>query len=129
VKKIAGFFLVFALGCPGFGERSVEVEAIDGGLLLVPTFDLDIAPLLEAKCVSCHGATPQNGAPLGLRLDRCESRDDERAASELSERILARIRDTPQAPMPPSGLGFNDFEIALFENWNQANAPCDEGAP
>lgn len=130
MKKVVLFFLLgLNCSCPGFGDRTLEEAPLDGGVPLVPNFEVDIAPLLELRCVSCHGQAPQNGAPAGLRLDLCESIDDERGASQLSSRILARIRDSPQAPMPPSGVGFGTNEILIFENWDDAGAPCSEGLP
>ena len=36
----------------------------------VPSFDKDVQPILQAKCVMCHGATPQG--KLDLRTgSRC----------------------------------------------------------
>jgi hypothetical protein len=79
--------------------------------------------VLAAKCLSCHGPTPMNGAPNSLA-----TRDDLRVLSSFGEtfgaRSLVRMKD-PRFPMPPAYFGMRPpaADAAAFEAWVTAGMP------
>jgi len=77
----------------------------------IVSYKKDIAPLLKANCVSCHGPTEQSGN--GVRVD---------TYAKVSAN-LANITDLlVSGGMPPSGA-LPDQDIQLFQAW------VDQGAP
>ena len=99
-----------------------------------PRFTEDVQPLLEAKCVSCHGPEKQEG---GLRLDSLamakEGGDSGPAIvpGDVTKSLLAKaitFRD-PNLQMPPKQK-LTDKEIATLTEWVKAGAAWPEaGAP
>ncbi len=89
-------------------------------------FARDIAPILQKRCVACHGPAVQSGA---LRLDAGVAASaggkhgkpivpGNAGASRLVRRITGR--ETPR--MPPTGDPLTDREINLIRGW------IDQGA-
>ncbi|MEZ4368752.1 MAG: hypothetical protein R2939_21115, partial [Kofleriaceae bacterium] len=80
----------------------------------------DVAPILAANCVRCHGAPAIGGAPGGFRLD---SYGDAlgpdgrlvRGAATMAEFVAARVAD---GSMPPIGA-LSDDQVALLTRWSQ----------
>jgi mono/diheme cytochrome c family protein len=70
-----------------------------------PTYTGSVKTLLDARCISCHGAFQANG---GVRLDSYKS------ASANARRALydARI-----GKMPQGGKRFTPTEVALLQDW------------
>jgi hypothetical protein len=108
--------------------------AVCGGALFaaddVAKFVEDVQPLLEAKCVSCHGPDKQEG---NLRLDSwaaAKGGGDRGAAivpGDLEKSLLVKaisFRD-PDFQMPPKQK-LSDKEIATLTNWVQAGAAWPE---
>ncbi|MFZ5439957.1 MAG: DUF1588 domain-containing protein [Myxococcota bacterium] len=91
----------------------------------------DVSALLTAKCVSCHGAVPSQGAPMSLTslasLRTASARD---VNQTNAQRSLARLRDAV-APMPPVPLApATAGELATLEAWISAGMPeCSGGNP
>ncbi len=95
-----------------------------------PRFVEDVQPLLEAKCVSCHGPEKQEG---GLRLDSFAAA---RAGGESGPAIVSgdvaksllvkaiTFRD-PDLQMPPKQK-LTDHEIATLTQWVKAGAAWPE---
>ena len=92
----------------------------------------DVQPLLEAKCVSCHGPEKQEG---NLRLDSFSAAKvggDRGAAivpGDVEKSLLVKaisFRD-PDFQMPPKRK-LSDKEIATLTNWVQAGAAWPEPA-
>ena len=124
-------------GCVCMGRPRLGINMILALVLLVfvcgagsiapantpPSFERDVRPILEANCVSCHGAeAPQQG--LDLRTAPAILRGGSSgpaiaigssARSVLVERIVA-------GTMPPGDANLADREISLIRNW------IDEGA-
>ncbi len=67
-----------------------------------------IRPILETRCVSCHGEKLQSG---GLRLDRPESIDAK--AADIYRRV-AGVGDAARMPM---GGRLADADIATIKTW------------
>jgi len=95
-----------------------------------PTWHDDVAPILAANCVRCHGAPATGGAPTSFRLDRWEDSFDERGrtifgAGTMAEYIVAR---TETGEMPPRELELNTRQIDTLRNWFESR-PTDGVAP
>lgn len=105
----------------GSGGGTGGVDA-DGGL------PCEVAALVSASCVSCHGEPVSGGAPMPLR-----TRADFLAVSALdatknqAERSLLRMRDAA-APMPP-GAPLPATTVDAFAAWVTAGLPSGSCAP
>jgi len=122
------------LAIPFRSHKSVGLLAI--GLLLSlasigsadpPSFEKDIVPILEARCVSCHGAKTRKGR---LRVDSVSallaggnsgptvvSGSPER--SPLVEKVLS-------GEMPPGKKKLSADESARLRDWVKAGLPAKE---
>ena len=112
-RVAAGIVLAAALG----GARAAGADV---------TFTRDVAPILHAKCVSCH--RPGEAAPMPLRTF-AETRPFARA---IRERVVAR-------KMPPwpadraigrfaNDPSLTDAQIATIAAWADAGAPQGDPA-
>jgi len=96
----------------------------------------DVKPILQARCVACHGAVRQKG---GLRLDAsplirkggkngglvAAGKPD---ASLLLDAVLGR--DRPRMPPEDDGAGLSEKEVAVLRAWiEQGAAMPDEPIP
>ena len=91
--------------------REVGTDATAGNdNTTAPSYTNDIAPLLAANCVSCHGATRPNA---GISLDTY--------ANTQKNALLANSMIQSGA-MPP-GTPLSSAKKAMFQAW------CDEGMP
>src|SRR5205823_4649604 len=97
-------------------------------------FEAKVRPLLEAKCLQCHGAAKHKG---GYRLDIPDTvlkgGDSGRAAIKPGDPLqsnLVRLILLPTESddvMPPEGKGsLTSDEIMVFIRWIQAGAPFGE---
>jgi mono/diheme cytochrome c family protein len=83
----------------------------------VPSFDKDVQPILQAKCVMCHGATPQG--KLDLRTEAAVLKGGasglavEPGASDKSLIITKVV--TRQ--MPPGNAKLTEKEIDAIRQW------------
>ena len=99
-------------------------------------FERDVAPLLAARCVECHGEKRQKGE---LRLDSAAAiaRGGESGAvivagrSDVSRLLVAVSWDDRDLRMPPKSR-LPDEEIAILRRWVESGAPelaaADRGA-
>jgi mono/diheme cytochrome c family protein/YHS domain-containing protein len=98
-----------------------------------PTFATHIAPVLDARCVSCHGADARKG---GLRLDSVEAISSGGssgpalvAGDPASSPLLSRMRlpiDHDERMPPASKTQPTPAEIDLIEDWITAGAPAQD---
>jgi hypothetical protein len=101
---------------PGSGGGSGGGNGVSG-------LPCDVAGVLAAKCISCHGTTPSGGAPNSL-----VTRDDLLKTSNLggtiASRCTTRVQDT-QSPMPPAYTGdsASASDVAALTGWVNANYP------
>ena len=100
-----------------------------------PTFESDVLPILERRCVECHGETKRKG---GLRLDRATSifagdpstwrvRPGDPERSELLRRALLPPSDEDR--MPPKGEPLSPVEIEAIRAWIVAGAAWTRPQP
>jgi cytochrome c553 len=94
----------------------------------------DVAAVISARCIACHGTPPIAGVPSSLAtyasLTAPSKTDPTKTVVQLS---LARMQATVM-PMPPAGLPpATAAEIAAFQSWVSAGTPAspcpDGGAP
>ncbi len=84
-----------------------------GSLSFGADFNKDIRPLLEANCISCHGATKQAS---GVRLD---------SAAAFQQAGPAAVLDVVESgAMPPNGP---KLDAANLKAWVSADAPWPAG--
>src|SRR5262245_19871545 len=100
-----------------------------------PLFSRDIAPILEAKCSSCHSAEKAKG---GYRLHTFEALLQQGKSkkpsvvpgkpeeSEVFRRITATHEDDR---MPQKDEALPSSQIELFRAWIVAGAKLDHGEP
>jgi mono/diheme cytochrome c family protein len=96
------------------------------------TFERDIRPILEARCLQCHGEKKQNG---GLRLDakaaalRGGQSGPPIVAGKATESLLYQrvAAQNDDERMPPVGERLSATEIALLKAWIDAGAAWPEG--
>ncbi len=78
------------------------------------TYDEDVAPILEAECLSCHGYPPTNFATisLGAYIDLMA---EAFPGTPYYERVIVRAVDTEG--MPPGGPALSEWEKATIQSW------------
>ncbi|HEY8076944.1 MAG TPA: hypothetical protein VIF62_22610 [Labilithrix sp.] len=87
-----------------------------------PDLPCDVAAIVSASCVKCHGATLANGAPMHLLRQEdfaAPSRSD--GAVTVAHAAVFRLKD-PTAPMPPTGA-LPASDVATIEAWVNAGLP------
>ncbi|MBL8178730.1 MAG: PSD1 domain-containing protein, partial [Bryobacterales bacterium] len=91
-------------------------------------FQRDIRPILNKKCIACHGADDR-GRMANLRLDTHDGATGRSGGykgivpgDSAASRVVARITDDKR-PMPPSGPRLSATEVSLIRRWIDAGAP------
>ena len=107
---------LLTMSFPGHAEDSVTSPAND--------FREKVAPLLQERCVSCHGSALEMG---DLRLDRKEdvSNDDLIKKGNAKESLFMKrlVKSEAGIRMPPTGSGLSSAEKKIFESWINEGAP------
>jgi hypothetical protein len=98
----------------------------------------DVAAVIAANCMECHGAVPAGGARNRLlTYEDFAAPPSDPTLGSVAELCLSRMKSTSR-PMPPSGSGAIDQEsLTVFARWVGAGlprgmcaeAPSDGGAP
>jgi Copper type II ascorbate-dependent monooxygenase, C-terminal domain/Copper type II ascorbate-dependent monooxygenase, N-terminal domain len=86
----------------------------------------DVASVLKAKCQSCHGATPLNGAPTSL-MTYADTHAPAVSNTSLSvwQVMETRVHSTTMTVMPPRGQpAVTSTELASLDAWFAAGAPA-----
>ncbi|MFO1436847.1 MAG: DUF1553 domain-containing protein [Verrucomicrobiaceae bacterium] len=102
-------------------------------VLLAADFDREIRPLLQERCIECHGEKKQKGElRLDAKVHAFKGGHDGPAilagkadASPLFQRITSTDDDER---MPPKGDGLKPEEIALLKSWIDSGAKWPENA-
>ena len=117
---------------------SIRLAALAGfvtgfGVLAAPDFQKEILPVLQQRCIECHGADKQKGK---LRLDSKEAalkggkdgpsyKAGDGAGSLLIKRVS--LPKTDDEHMPPEGELLSEAQIKLLKDWIDAGANWPEG--
>jgi len=91
-----------------------------------PTFESDVLPVLEAKCIACHsGQTPQAKLDLQAKLSIITGGKSGRAIVVGSSEKSLLVDKVLSGSMPPVGEKLTAAEIALIRLWIDKGAPAD----
>lgn len=89
------------------------------------SFSKDIAPVIAAKCVQCHGSASQM-SDLDLRTAEGLAKGGKHGAAVVAgkpeESRLYRHLTGQQQPQMPFGSRLTDAQIGLFKSWIEAGA-------
>ncbi|MFG0318706.1 MAG: DUF1549 domain-containing protein, partial [Planctomycetota bacterium JB042] len=98
-------------------------------------FPNDVRPILERRCVSCHGEDRQEG---GLRLDaRAPALAGARFGTDpvivpgdaAASELVRRVRSGSSAErMPPKGRPLSEAQVLALETWIAEGAPWPDAA-
>lgn len=136
------FLPVLALLAGGGCEPSVPAH---------PAYDVDIAPVLNAHCIRCHGAGDKLNLPADLQsqaatfdalrcyLDRFDNEGDctndptncKVGARNWASTIPGLLRNpSPSLIMPPPPAApLDDWAVDMFKNWQAESPPVCSNAP
>ena len=103
------------------GARSDEEDAVpEKARLQIARFEQEIQPLLEERCVACHGGTsPQSGLDLRTLASTLRGSNHGPVVLEgFSEKSIL-VRQLLNGAMPPEGAGkaLTDSDIELIREW------------
>jgi hypothetical protein len=92
----------------------------------------DVAAVIRARCIVCHGSTPVQGVPSSLAtyaaLTAPSKTDPARSVAAVA---LARMQAGAAMPMPPPPLpAATTADVAAFQSWVSAGTPaaaCPDG--
>lgn len=113
-----GSAILGASGCPGFGDKVVT-----SGVLEPPTYVESVQPLLERRCLSCHGGEQRVRADF--RLDRCEDGDDGvKGARAMRQTLLEQVSSDA---MPRGQEPLSPAEKKLLSSWAETGGACEPG--
>jgi hypothetical protein len=132
-------FAIAALGCGGSDPNEVPAN---------PTYTKDVAPILNAKCVACHGAgdmlntTTVNGYPNSPSICYLQRFEDEgdcadpnnpackhgagfcgtrMGADSLITGMINVPNDSTSRMPPPPAAPLSDFEKAVINRWSSTS--------
>jgi hypothetical protein len=90
----------------------------------LPSYQVDVAPILAARCVRCHGDPPIGGAPSGFVLDGYPDRTlpDGTVVLGAASYAASIARRAAARTMPPR-FPLDDDQVELLTRW-AAEAPA-----
>jgi hypothetical protein len=101
---------------------------------LVPSWDLDVYPILRGSCGHCHGVTVRPGATPLTRYDICNvmafSAEGFTVVPGAGPLVAAVVRESAgptRMPPPPAGP-LSDYEATVLERWAK-NPNCAKQIP
>jgi hypothetical protein len=98
-------------------------------------FDRDVRPILDARCLKCHGPEKRKGGLLLTGRKAALQLGDSGlpalvAGKPQESQIFLRATSTdPDRRMPPSGKALSEAEIGLLRRWIESGAPWGAEAP
>lgn len=123
VLLISALFLAACTGSVGSLDGSTTEPPLtgDGG----SGSGCEVLALMTARCTSCHGDVPTEGAPMSLTtLADLRATSLRSSAETNAQRCLARMKDRV-VPMPPApNAAATGDEVALLETWLANGAPA-----
>jgi hypothetical protein len=105
--------------------------AADSSTSPVPRFDAQILPILQAKCVRCHGGDSKKSS-LDLSTSRGILAGGESGPvlvpSDLKKSAI--YQQIARGKMPPGNLErLSDSQVAMIRHWIEAGAPLTDNRP
>jgi len=96
------------------------------------SFEKDIAPILEAKCLGCHNPNQQKGDFSMATLEEIQAADEEyviagNAADSILYWITLPLDDGERPEMPEEGDVLTAVEAQMLAAWIYAGAEWPEG--
>ncbi|MCA9043839.1 MAG: hypothetical protein KDA69_05930, partial [Planctomycetaceae bacterium] len=97
-------------------------------------FERDIQPILQAKCVNCHGTEEREGGLRLLGRRDILSRNDSGSVAvtpgkSTESELFRRVASSDETErMPPEGTPLNAEQIDLVKQWIDEGAVWPEGA-
>jgi hypothetical protein len=82
--------------------------------VLAVDFERDVAPILEARCVSCHAGDAAKG---DVRLDRFIDASDWISAGDPDSSVLLQQVTGPEPAMPKLGKPLTDDQVETLRQW------------
>lgn len=92
-------------------------------------FSADVKPILNNKCISCHGGVKKNGGfSLLFRHEALDTTESGRPAiipgdPENSEMIVRLLHTDPEERMPYKEEPLSEIEIRILTKWIEQGAP------
>lgn len=113
IKKIITFvFILTMISCSNDSTSDLVAQTIVDNA----TYTNNVKSIIDANCISCHGSTPSNGAPMSLNT--FENVKDAALNSDLIDRI-SRVQGE-DGLMPNNGVRLPQNKIDIIIQW-QAN--------
>lgn len=105
--------IAFSLLLSSCSSDSIS-DLIDVPTVEIITYEANVKAIINTNCLSCHGATPSNGAPMSLTTYE-NVRD-----AVLNRNLLDRITraDGASGAMPLGGPRLPQNQINIIEKWN-----------
>jgi hypothetical protein len=142
LRAVAFASVLAALAAGGCGSRSVPPT---------PAYDVDVRPILMARCVRCHGGGGMLNAPPGVDgaalkgthcfLDRFADEGDCTAdpdnckygAQHWAGTMPGLVRNAPSPELvmpPPPSVELDDWAVEVLTNWanEKPKAVCSNSA-
>ncbi len=94
------------------GNSNSSDDADSGGESSISgvTYSVDIAPIITARCISCHGDPTSNGAPNSLTT-----------AAQVKNAIETRglIAEIESGSMPQNAANLTNVQVETFKVWQE----------
>lgn len=92
----------------------------------VPDFEKDIAPILEAKCLSCHNAADAKGEFVLETREQALSDPEMIAPGSSADSKLMSLISGGEPDMPKRGVPLSEKQIQTVGDWIKAGAKWPE---
>lgn len=109
-KYLIYIVFLFSISCSNHSEDDLTIPKV----LTTTKYFQDVKPIIDNNCISCHGATPSNGAPMSL-VTYAQVKD-----AVESGVLIDRISRSQGAAgmMPSQGTRLPQATIDLIIDWN-----------
>jgi len=87
-------------------------------------FEAEVAPILEAHCLACHGGDTRKG---GVAFTDDELPEGLVAQGRPGESLLLELVSGPSPEMPMKAPPLSEDEVATLRRWIEAGAPWAPG--